>query len=109
MADFGIDGFLIWISIGIDVTANRNSNINHAAYLAADGGHDNPNVSLVGGGAGGNSTSIAPCLMILYLPAVFRAVRLFPRFRALRWSEGGRIICASHFWGLPGGCFRCEV
>ena len=89
MADFGIDGFLIWISIGIDATANRDSNINYAAYLAADGGHDNPNVSLVGGGAGGNSTSIAPCLMILCLPAVFRAVRLFPGFeRCGRQKEG---------------------
>ena len=54
MADFGTDGLLMWTSIGIDTAANRDSNVNYAAYLAADGGHDDPNASPVGGGAGGN-------------------------------------------------------
>lgn len=31
------DGLLVWISIGIDATANRDSNVSYAAYLAADG------------------------------------------------------------------------
>ncbi|OCL13289.1 aromatic compound dioxygenase [Glonium stellatum] len=51
------DGLLMWISIGIDATANRSANVSYAAYLAADGGHDNPNASQFGGGgAGGNGT-----------------------------------------------------
>lgn len=56
----------MWISIGIDATADRNSNVSYVAYLAADGGHDNPNASLVSSGAGGNDTfySIMPnCTM----------------------------------------------
>ncbi|OCK85613.1 aromatic compound dioxygenase [Lepidopterella palustris CBS 459.81] len=40
------DGLLMWISIGIDSAANRTSNVSYAAYLAADGGHDNPSASL---------------------------------------------------------------
>lgn len=50
------DSLLMWISIGIYAIANRDSNVSYAAYLAVDGGHDNLNVSLVGGGAGGDGT-----------------------------------------------------
>ena len=37
MAGFDTDGLLVWISIGIDATANRDSNVSYAAYLVADG------------------------------------------------------------------------
>ncbi|KAK0644923.1 hypothetical protein DIS24_g8386 [Lasiodiplodia hormozganensis] len=45
------DGLLAWISIGIDVNADRDSNATAAAYLAADGGHSTGNT--VGGGGDG--------------------------------------------------------
>ncbi|OJD34363.1 aromatic compound dioxygenase [Diplodia corticola] len=44
------DGLLAWISIGIDVTADRDSNATAAAYLDASGGHSTGNT--VGGGGG---------------------------------------------------------
>ncbi|KAF2492851.1 putative GPI anchored dioxygenase [Lophium mytilinum] len=49
------DGLLMWISVGIDPTVNRNSNVSYAAYLAADGGHAT-GTTLGGGGNGTNST-----------------------------------------------------
>ncbi|KAK7721749.1 hypothetical protein SLS57_005098 [Botryosphaeria dothidea] len=50
------DGILAWISIGIDVNADRDSNATAAAYLAADGGHSTGN-TVGGGGEGGNGTA----------------------------------------------------
>ncbi|KAF2090984.1 aromatic compound dioxygenase [Saccharata proteae CBS 121410] len=55
------DGLLMWISIGVDTTANYSSSAVAAAYLAADGGHSTGN-SIGGGapgegsGSGGNGT-----------------------------------------------------
>jgi hypothetical protein len=46
----------MWISIGIDLTINRNSNVSYAAYLAADGGHATGS-AVGGGGAGGNAAN----------------------------------------------------
>ncbi|KAL1634442.1 hypothetical protein SLS58_010683 [Diplodia intermedia] len=50
------DGLLAWISIGIDVNADRNSNATAAAYLDASGGHSTGN-SVGGGGGDGAAPS----------------------------------------------------
>ncbi|KAL1868365.1 hypothetical protein Plec18167_008290 [Paecilomyces lecythidis] len=49
------DGLLAWISIGIDPSADRDSNATAAAYWAADGGHSTGNN--VGGGGSAPSGS----------------------------------------------------
>lgn len=45
------DGLIMWISIGVDMSANYTSSATNAAYLAADGGHDSG--LAVAGGSGG--------------------------------------------------------
>lgn len=50
------DGLLMWISIGVDTTANYTSDASIAAYWEADGGHTN-NDSGFGAGGPGNTTT----------------------------------------------------
>ncbi|KAK7541193.1 GPI anchored dioxygenase-like protein [Phyllosticta citribraziliensis] len=54
------DGLLAWISIGVDSTANRNTNATNAAYYDAAGGHDSGKSVAGGGGSGSAPSGSAP-------------------------------------------------